>query len=69
MSGSETHNPDVLRFLIGRIGTERVLLGSDYPFALGEAMPGETIRRLDGISPADRAGLLGGNCAAFLGLG
>ena len=66
---SLTHDPDVLRFLIGRIGTERVLLGSDYPFALGEAMPGETIRRLDGISEPNRARLLGGNCAAFLGLG
>ena len=63
-----THDPDALRFLVHRVGSERVLLGTDYPFALGEARPGETIGRLEEVPEDDRAGLLGRNCLAFFGL-
>ena len=41
---SLTHDPETLRFLLARAGAERVMLGTDYPFAMGEARPGKTIR-------------------------
>lgn len=33
---SLVHDADALRFLISKVGKDRVVLGSDYPFPLGE---------------------------------
>jgi aminocarboxymuconate-semialdehyde decarboxylase len=56
-----------LRFLVDTMGSERVMLGSDYPFPLGEHRIGELIRSSQLTAQAkDR--LLGGNAMEFLGL-
>ncbi len=65
---SLVHDADALRLLLKIIGTERVALGSDYPFPLGEARPGELIESLADIAPADKARLLAGTAREFLGL-
>lgn len=57
-----------LRLLVDVMGAERVLLGSDYPFPLGEEHVGELVRTSDLDSEA-KALILGSNAAAFLGLG
>jgi tryptophan 2,3-dioxygenase len=49
------------------MGTDRVLLGSDYPFPLGEARAGTLIRE-SRSSPEVKAKLLGGNAVKFLNL-
>jgi aminocarboxymuconate-semialdehyde decarboxylase len=56
-----------LRLLVDRMGAERVLLGTDYPYPLGEQQPGAMIRKADFLTDADRALLLGGNAEGFLG--
>jgi len=56
-----------LHFLVETMGTERVMLGSDYPFPLGEHGIGSLIRG-SRLGLADKALLLGGNAARFLGL-
>jgi len=56
-----------LEFLAGTMGTERVMLGSDYPFPLGEHGIGSLIRG-SGLSQSAKAQLLGGNAEEFLGL-
>ncbi len=61
------HDADVLRGLIRLVGVNRVALGSDYPFPLGEARPGELIESLSELSPADRERLLSGTALEFLG--
>jgi aminocarboxymuconate-semialdehyde decarboxylase len=61
------HDADALRNLIALMGAERVALGTDYPFPLGEAEPGALIRSL-GLDPASEARLLGGTALEFLGL-
>jgi len=61
------HDADVLRGLIRLVGVDRVALGSDYPFPLGEAHPGELIESLSELSPAERERLLGGTAIEFLG--
>jgi aminocarboxymuconate-semialdehyde decarboxylase len=40
---SLVHDPLMLRYLVELMGSDRVALGSDYPFPLGEARPGELI--------------------------
>jgi tryptophan 2,3-dioxygenase len=56
-----------LQFLMGTMGADRVLLGSDYPFPLGEERVGMLIRQSN-LPPASKTKLLGGNAAQFLGL-
>lgn len=52
--------PEAVRFLAQTAGEERVLLGSDYPFPLGDRDPAGTIRSA-GLGAAATAAVLGGN--------
>lgn len=56
-----------LALLVDVMGEERVMLGSDYPYPLGEQDVGRLIREA-GFAPARQARLLGGNARAFFGL-
>jgi aminocarboxymuconate-semialdehyde decarboxylase len=56
-----------LELLVRRVGPERVMLGSDYPFIMAEQTPGRLIDECD-LSAADKALMLGGNAATLLGL-
>jgi len=40
---SLVHDPDFLKFLVKQIGSEKICVGSDYPFPLGEETPGEVV--------------------------
>ncbi len=55
-----------LQFLVGTMGAERVMLGSDYPFPLGEHHVGALIRSSP-LTPHAKARLLGENAREFLG--
>ena len=37
--------PDILQFLIQKVGAERIMLGSDYPFPIGDQNPREVIEK------------------------
>jgi aminocarboxymuconate-semialdehyde decarboxylase len=50
----------VLRALIDFAGADRVLLGSDYPFDMGDAQPAGIVREL-GLPADEEAAILGGN--------
>ncbi len=65
---SLVHDAGALRYLINTIGPERIFLGSDYPFPLGEPNPGRLIESLDDCDAETRARLLAGNAREFLGL-
>jgi aminocarboxymuconate-semialdehyde decarboxylase len=65
---SLVHDAAALRLLLGVAGPERVALGSDYPFPLGEDPPGRLIESMDDLDPAARARLLWGTALEFLGL-
>jgi aminocarboxymuconate-semialdehyde decarboxylase len=64
---SLVHDADALRLLLGLFGVNRVALGSDYPFPLGEAHPGALIESMD-FSASDKTKLLSGTAREFLGL-
>jgi aminocarboxymuconate-semialdehyde decarboxylase len=55
-----THDPELLRALIAFAGPEQVLLGSDYPFDMGDPAAVATVRGL-GLSPEAEAAILAGN--------
>jgi aminocarboxymuconate-semialdehyde decarboxylase len=46
------HDPKALRYLIDTVGIERVMLGTDYPFPLGEQQPGQGIAALSLSEPS-----------------
>jgi aminocarboxymuconate-semialdehyde decarboxylase len=60
------HSKDVLEFLVGSAGVERVLLGSDYPFDMGMPDGVLQVRSLP-IPAAGQAAILGGRARALLG--
>lgn len=44
---SLVHDPIVLKYIVDLVGENRVCMGSDYPFPLGEHNPGELIRSMN----------------------
>ena len=64
---SLVHDAEALRYLIRLFGPERVALGSDYPFPLGEWVPGELIESMTDLDPETRAWLLADSALEFLG--
>ncbi len=56
-----------LQLLVETMGAERVMLGSDYPFPLGEQRVGSLVRGSK-LSAEGKAQILGNNAGAFLQL-
>jgi aminocarboxymuconate-semialdehyde decarboxylase len=54
-----------LRLLLDVMGPERVLLGTDYPFPLGEGDPGALVSGCGFLSEADRCRITSGNARSF----
>jgi len=65
---SLVHDAGALKLLLKLFGAERVALGSDYPFPLGEAHPGKLIESIKELSSKEKAQLLSGTAKEFLGL-
>lgn len=65
---SLVHDAGALGVIAGLLGAERVALGSDYPFPLGEDRPGELIESIRGMPEAMREQLLWKTAAEFLRL-
>jgi aminocarboxymuconate-semialdehyde decarboxylase len=65
---SLVHDAEALRGLIRLVGVERVALGTDYPFPLGEQEPGQLIESLPELSAVVRERLLAGTAREFLGI-
>ena len=65
---SAVFDPRALSLLIDVMGEDRVLLGSDHPFPLGEQDIGSLVRGHEGLSGAQKAKILSGNAKAFLNL-
>lgn len=67
------HDADLLQYICKKIGSNRVLMGSDYPFPLGEMpTPGDMIANdkqvAEMFSESERAQMLGINVLEFLGI-
>ena len=56
-----------LRYLLDTVGVSQVMLGTDYPFPLGEQVPGAGIAALN-LSPDEQAQMYHGTALEWLGL-
>ncbi|MGI5426489.1 amidohydrolase family protein [Streptomyces sp. CA-179760] len=64
---SLVHDPQVLRALIGAVGADRVLLGSDFPFDMGTEDPVDALRAAR-LPDDDFHAVRGGNATTLLRL-
>ncbi|MFI2810812.1 MULTISPECIES: amidohydrolase family protein [Microbulbifer] len=64
---SLVHDPQMMNYLLELAGPDRIAMGSDYPFPLGELEPGALIRSM-GYSEDVQAKLLHGTALEWLGL-
>jgi aminocarboxymuconate-semialdehyde decarboxylase len=62
------HSETIMQFLIGLVGTDRVVLGSDYCFDMGYERPVQALDQVSALQERDRKKILGGNAARLLGL-
>jgi len=65
---SLVHDVNALELLVKVIGENNVILGSDYPFPLGEHHPGQLIANMKSFDEQLKDKLLAGNVFNFLGL-
>jgi aminocarboxymuconate-semialdehyde decarboxylase len=61
------HDPKALKYVVDVMGSDRVCMGSDYPFPLGEHRPGELIKSMD-FADTLKQDLLWDNGMRWLGL-
>lgn len=66
---SAVFDESALALLVDIMGQDRVMLGSDYPFPLGEQVVGKLVRNTDSLSEIGKKKILGGNAAEFFRLG
>jgi aminocarboxymuconate-semialdehyde decarboxylase len=64
---SITHDPEILEMLCRRVGSSRVMLGSDYPFDMGVAHPLASLDQV-GLRESEREDILYRTAERFLGL-
>jgi aminocarboxymuconate-semialdehyde decarboxylase len=62
-----THDPLAIRHLIDRVGSERVVLGTDSPFDMGEEQPVERLDAVPGLTAKEREDLSFRSALALFG--
>jgi aminocarboxymuconate-semialdehyde decarboxylase len=64
---SLVHNPRVLQLILETFGEDKITMGTDYPFPLGEDVPGELILSMTEWSQETKQKLLWNNAMTWLG--
>lgn len=61
------HDPAMLDYVVNLVGEKRVSMGTDYPFPLGELVPGELIKQMP-YDDIKKEILLSGSALEWLGM-
>jgi aminocarboxymuconate-semialdehyde decarboxylase len=61
-------DPEQVASLVQRFGSERILMGTDYPYDMAEPDPVGLLLRVPGLSGEDRVRIAGANAAGLLGI-
>lgn len=62
------YRSDHLRHLVDIVGADRIMLGSDYPFDMGDPDPMAIVDDCAGLTASERTAITHGTAAAFFGL-
>lgn len=65
---SLVHDARMLHYLIELVGEKRIALGSDYPFPLGEEIPGSLVESMNDLSENIKERILSGTAAEWLNI-
>ena len=65
---SIVHDEHMLQYVVNLLGEDKVILGSDYPFPLGELQPGSLIQSTESFTEAQKRKMLYHNAMAWLGV-
>ncbi|RCN36513.1 amidohydrolase family protein [Ancylostoma caninum] len=65
---SLVHDPVALHLLVNTIGKDKIVLGTDYPFPLGELEVGKVVEDYDSFSETDKNQLLWKSAIDMFGL-
>lgn len=60
------HDQAPLAFLVDQVGADHVVMGTDYPFPMGDPTPLDTVNVIPGLSDEQRELILGANIARLL---
>jgi aminocarboxymuconate-semialdehyde decarboxylase len=63
-----TFDPRMIRHLLDIHGADHVVLGTDFPYDMGEEDPLGLINAVPGLTDAERTMITGGTAARLLGL-
>ncbi len=63
-----TFDRDMLRHMIDKWGDDHVVLGTDYPYDMGEVNPVGLIESVARLTRAEKDRIMGGNAARLLGI-
>lgn len=64
---SVTHDPELLQYIVGKIGAEKIAFGTDYPFPLGDLEMGKFIDQVP-LTETERAHIFFESTCAWLGI-
>ena len=62
------HNPQALRFLIDLVGSEKIVLGTDAAFDMGDEHPIESLDATPGLTADERTRIASTNALKLLGM-
>ena len=65
---SLVHDPSMLKYIVDLVGADKVALGTDYPFPLGELSPGKLIKETYADDRVIKEALLSNSALSWLGL-
>jgi aminocarboxymuconate-semialdehyde decarboxylase len=62
------YKPENVAHVVRELGASQVVLGTDYPFDMGEERPLEVLAGVDGLSETDRERIKSRNALQLLGM-
>jgi len=65
---SLVHDEDMIKYMTKLMGSEKIMLGSDYPFPLGEHHPGKMIEGMTDFDDKHKRNIFEASFLDFLGL-
>ena len=61
-----SYNVDILADLVKLVGSDRIMMGTDYCFDIAYAEPVQIVEQTPGLTDSQRADMLGGTAARLL---